>query len=188
MPHPARPRDPATGYVHPAKLILGLGISLHGRPAEPVNGLRFVFHGAETGGVHHAQVIPGAGVPLHGRQVEPALGRGYGDLLLRVRPDMRQYALLDHLLEFKAVRLKAVSLTGTELAAKSREELRVLPAVAAALREAETQLAGYRAVLERPGGEPLKPRTHAVVRIGLERLVVSIALAWKAITPAGNGY
>ncbi|MDS4068219.1 MAG: AAA family ATPase [Candidatus Competibacter sp.] len=102
---------------------------------------------------------------------EPALGRGYGDLLLRVRPDMRQYALLDHLLEFKAVSLKAVGLTSAELTAKSRDELRALPAVAAALREAETQLAGYRAVLERPGGEPLKLRTHAVVGIGLERLV-----------------
>jgi hypothetical protein len=58
---------------------------------------------------------------------EPALGRGYGDLLLRVRPDMRQYTLLDHLLEFKAVSLKAVGLTGAELAARTREELRALP-------------------------------------------------------------
>ncbi|MCB1822509.1 MAG: hypothetical protein KDI73_13170, partial [Candidatus Competibacteraceae bacterium] len=32
---------------------------------------------------------------------EPALERGYGDLMLRVRPHMRQYQLLDHLLEFK---------------------------------------------------------------------------------------
>ena len=100
---------------------------------------------------------------------EPALGRGYGDLMLRVRPDMRQYALLDHLLEFKAVSLKAVGLTSAELAAKSRDELRALPAVADALREAETQLAAYRAVLEREAH--LKLRTHAVVSIGLERLV-----------------
>jgi len=51
---------------------------------------------------------------------------------------MRQYALLDHLLQFKAVGLKAVGLTGAELAAKTREELRALPAVATALQEAET--------------------------------------------------
>jgi hypothetical protein len=102
---------------------------------------------------------------------EPALGRGYADLLLRVRPDMRQYALLDHLLEFKAVSLKAVGLTSAELATKPREELRALPAVAEALRDAERQLTGYREVLERPGGEPLKLRTHAVACIGLERLV-----------------
>ncbi len=101
---------------------------------------------------------------------EPALGRGYGDLLLRVRPDMRQYALLDHLLEFKAVGLKAVGLTSAELAARTREELRALPTVADALREAETQLAAYREELERAGGL-LKLHTHAVVCIGLERLV-----------------
>lgn len=102
---------------------------------------------------------------------EPALGRGYGDLLLRVRPDMRQYALLDHLLEFKAVSLKAVGLSSAKLAAKSREELRALPAVAEKLQEAETQLVAYRAELERTANPPLKLRTHAVVGIGLERLV-----------------
>ena len=102
---------------------------------------------------------------------EPALGRGYGDLLLRVRPDMRQYALLDHLLEFKAVSLKAAGLTSAELAAKSRDELRVLPAVAEALRAAETQLAAYREELERTEGGPRKLHTHSVVGIGLERLV-----------------
>jgi hypothetical protein len=102
---------------------------------------------------------------------EPALGRGYADLLLRVRPDMRQYALLDHLLEFKTVSLKTVSLASVELAAKPRAELRALPTVAEALRDAERQLTSYREALEQPGGEPLKLRTHAVVCIGLERLV-----------------
>ncbi|MFZ1641996.1 MAG: AAA family ATPase [Candidatus Contendobacter sp.] len=102
---------------------------------------------------------------------EPVLERGYGDLLLRVRPDMRQYALLDHLLEFKAVGLKAVGLTSVELAAKPRDELRALPAVAEKLQEAEKQLAAYREVLERTEGAMLKLRTHAVVCIGLERLV-----------------
>ena len=100
---------------------------------------------------------------------EPALGRGYGDLLLRVRPDMRQYALLDHLLEFKAVGLKEIGLTSAELAAKSRDELRALPAVAEKLQDAEQQLTAYRETLERDA--PLKLRTHAVVSIGLERLV-----------------
>jgi hypothetical protein len=103
---------------------------------------------------------------------EPALERGYADLLLRVRPDMRQYALLDHLLEFKALSLKAVGLTSAELAAKSRDELRILSAVAEPLREAEQQLAAYREVLERTAGATLKLRTHAVVCIGLERRLV----------------
>ncbi|MER2532162.1 MAG: AAA family ATPase [Candidatus Competibacter sp.] len=102
---------------------------------------------------------------------EPALGRGYGDLMLRVRPDMRQYALLDHLLEFKTVSLKEAGLSGAELAAKTREELRALPAVTARLREAEIQLTSYRETLKRTDGATSKPRTHAVVSIGLERLV-----------------
>ncbi|NMQ19783.1 AAA family ATPase [Candidatus Competibacter phosphatis] len=102
---------------------------------------------------------------------EPALGRGYGDLLLRVRSDMRQYALLDHLLEFKTVSLKEAGLSGADLAAKTWEELRALPVVAEQLREAEMQLTAYRETLKRTDGESLKLRTHAVVSIGLERLV-----------------
>ena len=102
---------------------------------------------------------------------EPALGRGYGDLMLRVRPDMRQYQLLDHLLEFKTVGLKAVGLTSAELAGKTRDELRALPVVAEQLREAEMQLTAYRETLKRTDGESLKLRSHAVVSIGLERLV-----------------
>jgi hypothetical protein len=102
---------------------------------------------------------------------EPALGRRYADLLLRVRPDMRQYALLDHLLEFKAVSLKTVGLSTAELVTKTRAELRALPVVAEQLAEAETQLSVYRATLEREADGTLKLRTHAVVCIGLERLV-----------------
>ena len=102
---------------------------------------------------------------------EPALERRYGDLLLRVRPDMRQYALLDHLLEFKALSLKKVGLTSAELVTKMREELRELPEIKASLQEAEQQLAAYRDILERPADAPRRLHTHAVVAIGLERLV-----------------
>jgi hypothetical protein len=102
---------------------------------------------------------------------EPALERGYGDLMLRVRPDMRQYQLLDHLLEFKILGLNAVGLSGEQVRARSREELRQLPPVRQALAEAEVQLTRYRQTLERIHGNQLKLRTHAVVCIGLERLV-----------------
>ena len=102
---------------------------------------------------------------------EPALERRYGDLLLRVRPDMRQYALLDHLLEFKALNLKAVGLTSAELIKKTREELRELPEIKASLQDAEQQLIAYREILERPADSPRRLHTHAVVCIGLERLV-----------------
>ncbi len=102
---------------------------------------------------------------------EPALERRYAGLLLRVRPDMRQYQLLDHLLEFKAISLKAVGMTSAELATASREELRTLPIVADTLNEAEQQLIAYRELLERQERTALKLRTHAVACIDLERLV-----------------
>ena len=102
---------------------------------------------------------------------EPALERRYGDLMLRVRPDMRQYALLDHLLEFKTVSLKEAGLSGAERVARTREELRALPVVVEKRWEADQQLAAYRDTLERRYGDTLKLRTHAVVCIGLERLV-----------------
>ncbi|HRY15436.1 MAG: AAA family ATPase [Candidatus Competibacteraceae bacterium] len=107
---------------------------------------------------------------------EPALERRYADLLLRVRPDMRQYALLDHLLEFKTLSLKEVGFSNAELAEMTRETLRALPMVAEKLQEAERQLTVYRTVLEDQEGVTLKLCTHAVVAIGLERLV------WSAIS------
>ena len=74
---------------------------------------------------------------------ETSIDRGYGDLSLIIRPDMRKYQLLDHLLEFKHLRWE-------ELGAKN---------------------AGYRETLERVHGEKLRLHTHPVVCVGLERLV-----------------
>ena len=101
---------------------------------------------------------------------EPALDKGYGDLSLILRPDIRQYQLLDHLLEFKYIPLKTLGLSSEAVGAMDREVLRALPAVAEQIKDAEMQLARYRATLERVYGEKLKLRTHAVVCIGLERL------------------
>ncbi len=101
---------------------------------------------------------------------ELELDGGYSDLALLVRPDMRQYALLDHLLEFKALSLKTVGLSSEQLATKTREELRELPAVVEALAAAEAQLSRYRPALEQRYDVALKLQTHAVVGIGLERL------------------
>jgi len=102
---------------------------------------------------------------------EPALDKGYGDLSLILRPDVRQYQLLDHLLEFKYVPLKTLGLSSEAVGAMDREALHALPAVAEQIKDAETQLTRYRAILERVYGDKLKLRTHAVVCIGLERLV-----------------
>nr|VFJ54009.1 MAG: PD-(D/E)XK nuclease superfamily protein [Candidatus Kentron sp. FM]VFJ72865.1 MAG: PD-(D/E)XK nuclease superfamily protein [Candidatus Kentron sp. FM]VFK20440.1 MAG: PD-(D/E)XK nuclease superfamily protein [Candidatus Kentron sp. FM] len=102
---------------------------------------------------------------------ETAIDKGYADLSMIVRPDMRRYALLDHLLEFKYIPLKELDLSGQEVRDKSREELRRLPRVAAALEEAREQLSRHRATLEQVYGEKLRLRTHAVAALGLERLV-----------------
>ncbi len=101
---------------------------------------------------------------------ETAIDKGYGDLSMIVRPDMRQYQLLDHLLEFKYIPLKELGLTSEKLAEVSREELRKLPRVQQKLAEADAQLAGYRETLEKSYGPKLKLRTHALVGIGLTRL------------------
>jgi len=102
---------------------------------------------------------------------EPALDKGYGDLSLILRPDIRQYQLLDHLLEFKYISLKTLGLSSEVVGTMDREALRELSTVAEQIQAAESQLARYRATLERVYGGKLKLRTHAVVCIGLERLV-----------------
>jgi hypothetical protein len=102
---------------------------------------------------------------------EPALQRDYADLVMIVRPDMRQYALLDILIEFKYVALGQNTLTGEQVRAMEAEELRALPAVQAALAEARPKLAGYRETLRAVYGEKLRLRTYTVVAVGFERLV-----------------
>src|SRR6185295_13554927 len=60
---------------------------------------------------------------------EPALDRRYGDLLMLIRPEMRQYKLLDVLLEFKYLKLGDVGLDGAMLHAKPMAELTQLDTV-----------------------------------------------------------
>ncbi len=96
--------------------------------------------------------------------------RGYADLALIVRPDMRRFQALDLLLEFKYLGLKALGLTGEQVRAQSREALAQLPAVAAQLDAAAAQAADYGATLRaRYGLKDL--RAFAVVALGVERLV-----------------
>jgi Predicted AAA-ATPase len=102
---------------------------------------------------------------------EPALARGYGDLLMLIRPDMRQYKLLDILLEFKFVKLSETGLEGQEVRQKSPETLKALDAVQKKFMEAATQLQNYRATLTQKYGTTLRLRTYAVVAVGFDRLV-----------------
>ncbi|MEA1051960.1 AAA family ATPase [Lamprobacter modestohalophilus] len=97
-------------------------------------------------------------------------GRGYADLALIVRPDMRRFQALDLLLEFKYLSLQELGLSGAQVREQSRAALAKLPAVAAKLDEAEAQARDYGGTLtQRYGLSDL--RAFAVVALGVERLV-----------------
>ncbi|NEX15633.1 MAG: AAA family ATPase [Halochromatium sp.] len=108
---------------------------------------------------------------------ETAIARGHADLSLIVREEMRRFALLDQLFEFKYLSLQALGQTAQTLRASSRETLSALPQVAACLDEAEAQLARHRQGLEQAYGERLQLHTHAVVALGFERLL------WRSTSP-----
>jgi hypothetical protein len=107
---------------------------------------------------------------------EPALQRDYADLVMIVRPDMREYELLDILIEFKHVTLGPNNLTGEQVRGMCEDELRALPAVREAFAAARPKLAGYRETLRELYGEKLRLRTYAVVAVGFDRLV------WEEMT------
>jgi hypothetical protein len=88
-----------------------------------------------------------------------------------VRPEMRQYQLLDILLEFKYVSLKEAELTGAAARALSAAAVAELPQIKAKLAEAQATLPGYRASLLARYGARLRLRTYAVVSLGFDRLV-----------------
>ncbi|OUD15528.1 AAA family ATPase [Thioflexithrix psekupsensis] len=103
---------------------------------------------------------------------EPELKRQYADFTLIARPDMRQYEMLDHVMEFKFVKLNDVNLNGKEVQSLSDNELQELPQVQAAFTAAFAQLATYQPILfERYGEDILRLQTTAVVAIGFERVV-----------------
>ncbi len=102
---------------------------------------------------------------------EPALARGYADLSMIVRPEMRQYALPDLLFEFKYVALTEAGLTAEQVRALTVEEAHALPLATSRLAEAASRLAEYRTALQARHGDRLRLRSYAVVSLGFERLV-----------------
>jgi hypothetical protein len=102
---------------------------------------------------------------------EAALQRRYSDLTLIVRSNMRQYALLDIVLEFKYLALADLGLTGEQLRQQSRETSQSLPPVQATMQEALQQLRHYRQILTDKYQEPQRLRCIAVVALGFERVV-----------------
>jgi hypothetical protein len=102
---------------------------------------------------------------------ETPLKREYADLTMIVRPDMRQYQLLDFLIEFKYVSLKKAGLTGEQIEQKSIEELKALEPVIECLAQSQTQLKNYRESLLSNYGNTLRLHTYSVVAIGYDRVL-----------------
>jgi len=102
---------------------------------------------------------------------ERPLRRGYADLTLILRPEMRRFQLFDLLFEFKFVKLADLDLTGREARAKTDDELRALGPIKSALTDAATQINDYRPALRARIGNKLKLRCYAVISIGFDRLI-----------------
>ncbi|MDM8530683.1 AAA family ATPase [Anaerolineales bacterium HSG25] len=102
---------------------------------------------------------------------ETVLDRHYADMTMIVRPDMRQYQLLDFLFEFKYISLKTLGLTADEIQQKDYATLKALPKVTAQLDKAKTKLTGYQQTVQQKVGSGLRLHTYAVVSLGFERLV-----------------
>ncbi len=102
---------------------------------------------------------------------ETALKRGYADLTMIIRPGMRQYKLLDILIEFKYVSLTKAGLSGKEVRELSFEELPALAPVQFELAESKRKLEGYRDTLASTYGDLLRLHSYSVVSVGFERLV-----------------
>lgn len=109
---------------------------------------------------------------------EPVLDRRYADLLMLLRPEMRQYKLLDILLEFKYLKLSEIGVDSALLRQKPQAELAQLAVVQEKLAEAQAQLQYYRTILTARYGDQLRLRTFAVVALGFERLV------WNEVKPS----
>jgi hypothetical protein len=102
---------------------------------------------------------------------EQAIQRQYTDLTLFVRSNMRQYQLLDFVLEFKFIKLKQVNLKTKQLRRTPRSKLVKYPVIKQSLSEAKQQLSHYRQALEKKYQQPERLHCIAVVAIGFERLV-----------------
>lgn len=87
---------------------------------------------------------------------------------MAVRPDRRQYQMLDTLLEFKFVSLKETGPDGKTLEIMDREALRMQPAVQSKQREVEVGLVRYRAKLQAKFGNLPCLLSISVVAVGFD--------------------
>ena len=105
---------------------------------------------------------------------EKDAGRGYADLTMIIRPDMRRFKILDILIEFKYVSLKDAGLTGEEARGLSIKDMEAIPAMQAKMKEAKKQVKQYGDALEQKYDD-LRLNRYAVVSLGFERL------RWQAV-------
>jgi hypothetical protein len=80
---------------------------------------------------------------------EQAIQRQYTDLTMFVRSNMRQYQLLDLVLEFKFVKLSSIDMNAEQVRQTPRQTLAAHAAIKKPLSEAKHQLSHYRHALER---------------------------------------
>ena len=102
---------------------------------------------------------------------ETSLERGYADMTMIVRPDMRQYPISDFLIEFKYVSLKDAELSGEQAKQMNMDELKASAPVRRKLTESEIKFECYRKILLSEYGGRVCLRTYSVVAIGFERLI-----------------
>ncbi len=100
---------------------------------------------------------------------EKEVRRGYTDLTMIVRPDMRRFSIFDVLIEFKYVGLKKAGMTGEKARNLSDGDLMKIPVMKAQMREAEDQVRNYGNALERKY-DTMRLKCYAVVSLGFERL------------------
>nr|VFK31572.1 MAG: Predicted AAA-ATPase [Candidatus Kentron sp. MB]VFK32668.1 MAG: Predicted AAA-ATPase [Candidatus Kentron sp. MB]VFK77525.1 MAG: Predicted AAA-ATPase [Candidatus Kentron sp. MB] len=111
---------------------------------------------------------------LYIMESEAEIERGHTVLSMIVRPDMRQYRVLDILIKFKFVLLIDAGCDGKTLKKMDETVLRALPTVQKKQREAEEGLARYQEKLHRKFGDVLRLRSFSVVAVGFERVVFSV--------------
>ncbi len=105
---------------------------------------------------------------------ETVLDRTYADLTMIVRPDMRQYELLDFLIEFKYVSLKTLGLTAEQVKQKTVAELENFDAVQEQLAESKQQVSKYKQILLEHYDNNLRLHTYTVIAVGYDCL-----LSWE---------
>ncbi|CAN2048238.1 AAA family ATPase [Candidatus Magnetomoraceae bacterium gMMP-1] len=100
---------------------------------------------------------------------EKELRRGYADLIMIIRPDMKRFKIFDILLEFKYVKLKDAGLDRDQVRKLSKEDIKKIPAVISAMKEAKSQLKIYADELEKKYND-LRLKRYSVVSLAFERL------------------